>query len=294
MKPLIDMDVLVYEIGSCGQIKNEEGELIILDFDYVADLLDQRIKEICSEVWADEEPVLYITGDETLFKRMNRRNTNVLEFKPNFRVEAAKTKVYKGQRKQEKPFHYHNIRAYVIGRYETVVTNGIEADDAICIEIYKAYKEGRHDVIACTRDKDLRMVAGQHFGWACGRQPQFGPVEVTELGSLEIYGSPKKLRGTGRKFFYAQLITGDPVDNIPGLPRGGPVLAYGTLNDLQTEDDLLEAVSELYRGRIGEGWRDYLQEQADLLWMIREVDANGNPIYWKLPEEKIMKEETIG
>lgn len=283
MKPLIDMDVLVYEIGSCGQGKDEDGNVFVRDFEYVAELLDQRIKEICNEVWADEEPVLYITGDEKLFKRINRKKTGVLEFKPNFRVAAAKTKVYKGQRKQEKPFHYHNIRAYVIDKYETVVTNGIEADDAICIETYKAYREGRNDVIACTRDKDLRMVPGQHFGWACGKQPQFGPTTVSPIGSLEIYGTPKKIRGTGDKFFYSQLITGDTVDNIPGLPKGGPVLAYNTLSHLHSEDELYQAVSELYRGRIGDGWEDYLQEQADLLYMIREINEDGTYKTWEPP-----------
>src|SRR3546814_8237009 len=94
------------------------------------------------------------------------------------------------------------------------------------------------NVISCSRDKDLRINPGLHYRWECGKQLADGPTFVTELGHLELSsGTSKKLRGSGLKFFYAQLITGDTVDNISGLPKHGPVRAFNELSECGTEED---------------------------------------------------------
>lgn len=54
------------------------------------------------------------------------------------------------------------------------------------------------------------------------------------------------LKGGGLKFFYAQLIMGDTVDNYKGIPGAGATLAFNTLNHLTTEEELYEAVYNLY------------------------------------------------
>ena len=64
MIPLIDTDILRYEVGAKGQYIDEEtGETVMRNFDYVAGLLDQKIKEICALVWATEEPILFLSCD---------------------------------------------------------------------------------------------------------------------------------------------------------------------------------------------------------------------------------------
>lgn len=83
MKPLIDCDVLRYEIGFSGQFK-EGDELIVRPFEFVAELFDEKVRQICDAVWATEPPTLYLTG------------------KGNFRDEIATIKPYKGTRKSEK------------------------------------------------------------------------------------------------------------------------------------------------------------------------------------------------
>src|SRR3546814_12881302 len=69
---------------------------------------DQKIREIVAECNSDEEPTLYLTGDEKLLYHVNRArirgDEEALVFKPNFRHGVAKTKPYKGNRKQEKPY----------------------------------------------------------------------------------------------------------------------------------------------------------------------------------------------
>lgn len=297
MKALIDADILSYEISSCGQFKDElTDEIVIRDFGSVSDLLDQKIKEICAEAFTDESPTLYLTGDEHLLKHVNRaRKYDEQEAKvynPNFRNALAKVKPYKGTRKAEKPFHFHNLRVYMLSQYDCVVTEGMEADDLICVELYKDYVKHHGldhpiKVIACTRDKDLRMCPGLHFGWVCGKQPAFGPMLVDEFGSIElIRGSSVKIRGTGIKFFYSQLLTGDAVDNIPGLPKVGPVAAFGHLDGCKSEEECFKTIKALYRGYYGDDfYEEALREQVDLLWMVRELNEDGTLKFYEYPQE---------
>lgn len=289
MRCLIDSDILVYEIANCGQYVDEDsGELIVREFDFVSALLDNKIREIEALCWANEPSVLYLTGDRKLTKSVNkklkREGKPEVEFKPNFRFETAKQKDYKGTRKQEKPFHYNNIREYMLANYECVIAEGMEADDIICVELTR--NGDQLSVICCSRDKDLRMVPGMHFGWECGRQPQFGPKRVDFLGEIRISADRKVIKGEGIKFFYSQLITGDSTDNIPGLRGAGPVISYESLANLESEGELFECVAGLYEKKYGEDWRVELQEQADLLWMIRELNEDGSPVKYVMVDQR--------
>lgn len=280
---LIDADLLLWECSYAGQVKDEDtGELMMLDFDNVKEVFDQRIKEIEDECWANEPSVLYFTGDENFVKTINkerkRAGEDPLEFKPNFRLGRATSTPYK-QRKSLRPLHYYNLRAYAISAYDYKVAIGMEADDWLAMD---QDVEGLTTII-CSRDKDLRQVPGMFYSWECGAQPSFGPTKIDVVGDLEL-PRPNKLVGTGLKFFYAQMIMGDSVDTIPGLPRGGPALAYKTLAECNTEEELYEATKSLYESRMGEDWRDYFEEQAALLWMVREVDEEGRPVPYRPPE----------
>ena len=256
MRPLLDADILLYEVGVIGD--KEDGPT---SFDYVAEILDGKILEICEAAQATEPPVLYLTG------------------KNNFREEIAVTKVYKGNRKDAKPYHYQNLRVYMHNQYEVRVQDGLEADDLLSID--QTYAPPNSTII-CTRDKDLRMIPGWHYGWECGGQREYGPVLVDHWGRIELDRSRKapKLVGTGMMFFYAQLLMGDPVDNIPGVPLVGPKKAYEILT---REDDrsLYEKVRDVYTSK--NLTDEYFMEQANLLWMVRELNEDGSPVLWKPP-----------
>ncbi|MNJ09646.1 DNA polymerase I [compost metagenome] len=301
MKPLLDSDILFYEIGASGQFLDERtGELVVRDFDYVADLFDQRIKEICAEVWATEPPVLYITNNRRLHKKVNKKlkkeGKSEIEFQPNFRDKVAKKEEYKGKRPSEKPFHYDNLVAYALGKYECRVAVGMEADDLLSADQWARVKEGHLDTIICSRDKDLRITPGMHFGWPCGRQPQYGPRRVSELGELVLTtkkGMSKgkeielhKLTGNGLKFFYSQVLTGDKTDNYPGIPGCGPVTTFTALDPCETEEELFNAVSNLYKAKYEDLWREEMQEQCQLAWMVRELTEEGQPVMYTMYDER--------
>jgi hypothetical protein len=278
--PLIDSDVLRYEVGFACEtgwksIKGwKEGDppLDPPPFDYVAELMDERIHHICKSVGATCAPRLFLTG------------------KGNFRDGIAKRAKYKGTRAAKKPWHYNNITAYLIGVYGATVVEGMEADDAICIEQTANLNDESmsHEwpyTIICTRDKDLRQCPGYHFGWELANQPQFGPEWVDEIGYIRLVKDGKKIEGVGAKFFYSQMITGDKVDNVPGLPRKGPAEAFKLLADTQTVEEMEKAVIEAYRGVYGDSWREEMREQAQLLYMVRELDEEGKPIMWRFLDE---------
>lgn len=269
MQPLIDADVLVYEVGfACETAWTGTG---YPTFDFAADMLDSRISNICAVVGATAPPILYLTG------------------KGNFRYEIAKRQPYK-ERAGNKPYHYYNLQAYIKAKYDTEISEGMEADDLMSIE-----QTRREDVfngnpfysgillpsIICTRDKDLRSVPGWHYGWECHNQPSFGPEYVGEDGYVRLSNDRKSIKGCGRMFFLSQLLTGDPVDSIPGLPKCGPVKAFELLEGSVDSKDALKRVYGAYRAFYGplNAYREML-EQGRLLHMTRKLKEDGSPILW--------------
>lgn len=263
MQCLIDGDVLRYEIGFAAEAGWQQAGFP--PFDYVAELLDNKIGNICAITNATEPPILYLTG------------------KTNFRTAIAKRAPYK-QRASNKPWHFKNITAYLYAKYDVRIQEGLEADDLMAIEQTRRMLGGEAESIICTRDKDLRAVAGWHYGWELGNQPQFGPELVTELGSLRLTGDRKHVKGTGALFFYSQCLTGDAVDTIIGLPKCGPVKAFELLEGSVTKEDAFKRVLEAYRGVYGDAAEAELLEQGRLLWMTRELHPDGSPVLWELHE----------
>lgn len=280
---LIDADVLRYEVGSVGEKLNKEtGELEIRSFDFVKEVFDERIRTIVDGCGADNF-TLFITADRSTHRIARRSGREVPnDFHPNFREALATGKVYKGTRKQDKPFHWINLTAYILSLPSVSISLGCEADDSIAI----THVEQRETTIICTRDKDLRMVPGWHYGWECGKQPEFGPVEYDSLGKIELVRSKSgnKIVGGGFKFFGAQLLTGDVVDNIGGLRGVGPVKAYELLSNASSEREVFSAVQRHYEEVVGDDWRKLLEEQCHLLWIIRERNEDGTLKHFNIEE----------
>ena len=65
MQPLIDADVLIYEIGYAAEAQwRYELQEGYPPFEYAALLLDTRISNICAMVGATSPPMLFLTGKE--------------------------------------------------------------------------------------------------------------------------------------------------------------------------------------------------------------------------------------
>jgi len=68
-------------------------------------------------------------------------------------------------------------------------------------------------------------------------------------------------------FFWLQMLTGDTVDNIPGLPRVGPVKANAILNGVTSYEDLKRTVQEAYKSKFGEAWKEHYLLNGKMLYM---------------------------
>ncbi len=216
--------------------------------------------------------------------------------KKQYRFKLAFSKQYKNRDSKKPPF-FEFCRWYIQETYETVVCTKNEADDEMAIWQYQANellvqdgaaqgsKQARLFSGTCivTKDKDLRMIPGWHSN---PNLEKGSPFWVDRIGWLEPkYDSNGKMtecKGAGLKFFFAQVLMGDPVDTYPGLPFCGPVAAYDLLNGLTQEHELKEAVLEKYAARFGKkmikfkaytGEKVYVDfiklfvEQARLAWM---------------------------
>lgn len=171
--------------------------------------------------------------------------------KNNFRMEIAKTEPYKGNRKQDKPVHYDLIREYLISAWGCEVVEGQEADDAIGIKSYEI--EDKESFVIMSIDKDLDMLQGWHYNFVKDRKYYIDATEALIN-------------------FYTQILTGDRVDNIPGLKGIGPAKAAKILKGCRTESELFEAVLKAYDNDI-----DYLTEMGKLLWIRRKPNEIWQP-----------------
>lgn len=259
MCALIDADILAYEIGFASQKKI--GEEVFPDpVEDVNKRVDDKIKEICAAVYATEPPKLFLTG------------------KRNFRYDIAKQQEYKGGRKKVKPFHWRYIRAYMEAQWGAVVVDGMEADDALAIEQMKHLSE--RNTIICSRDKDLRQIPGYSYTWECGKQGEWGPEWIDEIGYIKLKG-PKKIVGTGLKFFYSQILTGDSTDTYGGLAGCGPIRAFAILNECETDEEMYEVVLDAFKNKYPDNAEEMLLEQGRLAWMVRSLDEDGKPAMWR-------------
>lgn len=273
LQPLVDGDVIRYELGFAAEAgwraMGKEGSP---PWEYVQELLHLRLEQIKRDLHTDKDPILYFTTG------------------PTFRFDLAKKKPYKGNRKENKPDHYNNLTVYlrdVLGAKEVV---GIEADDQLAMD----HVSSNGTTVLVSRDKDLRQVPGWFFSWELGRQASFGPELITKEGWLNLSPKRDKLIGTGLSFFYSQVLTGDTVDNIGGLPNCGPVAAYELLNDKSSEEQY-ESICKAYADVYPNTWEEELLEQGRLCWLTRRLNEDGTPQLWEIGmEEQMSFDEKVG
>lgn len=249
-----------YEIGFAAAIgwNKKTNTTDIPPWEYVQEILEQRLNTILQACQVNDY-TLYLTEGKT------------------FRYDIAKKRPYKGTRKDNKPWHYNNLTVYMRDVLNAKICTYLEADDVMAID----HVASNGQTILASRDKDTLQVPGMHYTWENGRQPSFGPELITKEGWLKLNAKRDDLKGTGLSFFYAQVLMGDKVDNIGGLPNCGPVQAYELLANKSSEQQY-ENVCAAYQRYYPENWKEELLEQGKLTWLVRRLNQNGMPITWEL------------
>ena len=173
----------------------------------------------------------------------------------NFRKEIAVTKPYKGNRTGDKPFYYQKVRDYLTSELGAQISENEEADDTLAI----AQTNNKENTIICTIDKDLWIVPGAKYDF-----------KREELSYVTDYD--------GIRNFQYQMLAGDQVDNIQGVPKIGPVKAKKLLKDNEDIQDAWIAIREEYRNSYSYDADVVMLEMGRLLWMRRSVGQ-----MWELP-----------
>ena len=212
----------------------------------------------------------------------------------NFRYDVAKILPYKGLRR-EKPIVFQDLKDKVFSQYKNKldISNGYESDDKL--GMYAAEnqahfrKTGEYKYLLAYVDKDLKQLWGP---WINFDKVEEGIQWITPLEACH--------------HFCYQMLKGDKaVDNIQGLPDLSPetkeryklrkavgcgdVSAKTILDGCKTAQELLGKVVEEYKAYYKDPvtfvsdsdneeytytWKDYLDQNARLLWMLRTEDVD--------------------
>lgn len=174
-----------------------------------------------------------------------------------------------------KPVYYNKIRKYMQEHYGAWVCPWGEADDWLAV--------GNPSFIA-THDKDIYQVGDMGFynlksGEVLTIFGHTGELNMQQTVALDREGNPKvnkngspklnkQLKGYGFKWFCAQMILGDKVDNIIKPYAGdGPQWVYKVFDPLVTMRESWNMV-KLYYANTGNS--DKLWIMAQLLWIARQ------------------------
>jgi 5'-3' exonuclease len=237
---LIDGDVLLYKIG----FAHNSSPLELAK--YAMDVYLQGLRSHIPVKYFEKDPLIYISdGGKT------------------FRHDIATIHPYKNTRNKEKPIHFHALKSHLLDSWQSVYCNNYEVDDYLGID-----SRDNQAALICSIDKDVATLPGTHYHFDKKKM-----YFVSELGVLRLftYSYGKILRGTGLKFFWAQMLMGDPTDTIPGVPGYGHVKAYEVLKDINDSIELGRKVYRIYREYFGNNCDKIFIEIGNLLWILREA-----------------------
>lgn len=291
-RAIIDADILLYRIGFAGQDYNHKvlvEDEVMKEFsskkdanDFVSLIATDDIHpvietEIKPKAHDDVEMMLEVMLKNILANSNSNSYMMYLSGPNNFRNDVATHLEYKGNRDpNSRPYHYQFIKDYILENHSSILSDNCEADDVCSINLWSEFKKSRETkrksdcgAILCSIDKDLLGTPGYHYDIA--------KQKIT-------WQTPS----AANRHFAKQMLTGDRVDNIPGISyysdkkkKVGPKTADSIITDnMRSTKKMYEAVSKVYQEWAGEDWKDKLQETGTLLYMQREPEQEFDVDKW--------------
>jgi len=267
MKFLIDADSIIFKAGCSIEERlykvYADGELVFADpykaaassAAASAEANGAQVVEI-ERTKTSEESFIAIGRMKDMIKKITEhaKCTSYQIFiggKDNFRKELYPE--YKANRDPFfRPICEQDLREYLCHKYKAVVVDGMEVDDMVS---YLCMEDPDNTVI-CAIDKDLDNTPGWHYNYD---KDNYYYVDLP----------------TANLNFYCQLLTGDSSDNVPGIPKIGPIKAANIMYGAGSEYEMYERVLHTYDAF---GIPEQVMElNAKLLWMMREKDVLWSP-----------------
>lgn len=255
MLALIDGDVLAY-LACESRWRNKSDQVVVLldksqklftkeeDRAYLEKAfmsLKKMVETVCDAIFADD------------YLMAMKSNHNFRDDMYPIILNEEKTKAIWGYKANRwKPAGESNafvpiMRKLAVMEDLAIFAQGREADDMLRIWATEAELAGE-DYVIVSNDKDLGCIPGKHYN------PKTNKFrEVSKHAAM--------------RFYYQQLLMGDPTDNIPGVPNIGPVKAEAYLANIDDEEEMQYIVVEQYLNAYGDKWREYLLANGKLIYL---------------------------
>jgi len=197
---ILDADFLLFSCTAGNKVLDSEGDPIREDNKFV--YTDKTLEEV------------FKAADVTISNLLDKCSADYycgfLGACKSFRKEIYPD--YKANRKDfERPRFYRELINYLYDTWKFIgTTDGLEADDAV--NIVKNNFKNDYNCIIVSSDKDLiKCIEGTYLN------PR--DLSIVETDNTEA-----------RRSFWKSMITGDPIDNIKGLPGKGIVYANSVID----------------------------------------------------------------
>lgn len=177
-----------------------------------------------------------------IFKRLKiileRTKTNkyaaFLSCSDNFRHSIAKTKKYKSGRTGNKPKLFYQLKDFTLNELGFKIIKKYEADDLVLY--YSNKLKDKYKCIISSPDKDvLYQKEGTHFNYQFkkDKNDNFKSGEDIKVSEEDV-----------AKFKNMQLLTGDSVDSVIGIPKIGEKTALKILNGVESSKQIYVVLYE--------------------------------------------------
>jgi DNA polymerase-1 len=161
--------------------------------------------------------------------------------------------------RQIEPLH----QAIVASGWNILALEGVEADDVIGTLVQQAARDGVRSIVA-TGDKDLAQLVNEHVTL----------VNTMSNETLDVPGVAAKFGVPPERIIDYLTLTGDAVDNVPGVEKVGPKTAVKWLTQYGTLDNVMQSAGDI-GGVVGENLRkalDWLPQARRLLTVKCDVE----------------------
>lgn len=264
---LIDGDILRYSVGYGSEkryYKASDGEgtvtlpsrLALYDFIEACSqsILDNlTVEEVVEPI---QEGLAYWNLSNTIDTILEKTKCQDFKIfltgdpKKNFRLKYATLKAYKGNRNEDgRPHYYSKIGEWLTTDYGAETSDGEEADDSLGIEQCECTRNKVVSVI-CSIDKDMMMIPGWHY-------------------NINYQTMTYQTQEEADWFFWYQMLMGDKVDCVIGVPKIGPKKAHRLLETCKTNQEMYDKVLGQYEAVYEQDGEKNLIENGRLLWIRR-------------------------
>jgi 5'-3' exonuclease len=166
--------------------------------------------------------------------------------------------------KLKKPDLFKECLQYTRDQYKCYTVHNVEADDIVC-----SYHQQYKNTILCSPDKDLLQSYGLHYDIKNQKL-----IKVSKPGRIECSLTDKKKKKVytdGDFKLWSQMLTGDPTDNIKGVPGKGKVYAFNRLKDCKSETEMKLLVIQDYIDYYGDNYKDELFKNYNTVKMKHDL-----------------------